>query len=100
MEIKCPFSFQVSLLRGLKQANIVTLHDIIHTQTSLTLVFEFLERDLKQYMEVKILFLSVNFIMVNLGYVGRETSNEQRQNIFVSIAAWSDLLSPEEYTSS
>lgn len=38
--------------------------------------------------------------MVNLGYVGRETSNEQRQNIFVSIAARSDLLSPEEYTSS
>ena len=41
----------VSLLRGLKQANIVTLHDIIHTQSCLTLVFEYLERDLKQYMD-------------------------------------------------
>ena len=41
----------VSLLRNLKQANIVTLHDIIHTQKSLVLVFEYLERDLKQYMD-------------------------------------------------
>ena len=47
-EQKC---HSVSLLRDLKQANIVTLHDIIHTPKSLTLVFEYLERDLKQYMD-------------------------------------------------
>ena len=29
----------------------VTLHDIVHTEKSLTLVFEYLERDLKQYMD-------------------------------------------------
>ena len=29
----------------------VTLHDIVHTDKSLTLVFEYLERDLKQYMD-------------------------------------------------
>lgn len=34
--------FPVSLLRELKHANIVTLHDIIHTDKSLTLVFEYL----------------------------------------------------------
>lgn len=34
--------FSVSLLRELKHANIVTLHDIIHTDKSLTLVFEYL----------------------------------------------------------
>ncbi|MEQ2173415.1 hypothetical protein GOODEAATRI_031951 [Goodea atripinnis] len=34
----------VSLLKDLKHANIVTLHDIIHTQKSLTLVFEYLVR--------------------------------------------------------
>jgi len=34
--------FLVSLLRDLKHANIVTLHDIIHTDSSLTLVFEYL----------------------------------------------------------
>ena len=39
------------MLRGLKQANIVTLHDIVHTRTSITLVFEYLDCDLKQYME-------------------------------------------------
>lgn len=32
----------VSLLKNLKHANIVTLHDIIHTECSLTLVFEYL----------------------------------------------------------
>ena len=32
----------VSLLRELKHSNIVTLHDIIHTEKSLTLVFEYL----------------------------------------------------------
>ena len=41
----------VSLLKDLKHANIVTLHDIVHTQKSLTLVFEYLDRDLKQYMD-------------------------------------------------
>jgi len=30
-----------SLLKGLKHANIVTLHDIIHTRDALTFVFEF-----------------------------------------------------------
>ena len=29
----------------------VTLHDIVHTERSLTLVFEYLEKDLKQYMD-------------------------------------------------
>lgn len=34
--------FAVSLLKDLKHANIVTLHDIVHTEKSLTLVFEYL----------------------------------------------------------
>lgn len=32
----------VSLLKNLKHANIVTLHDLVHTERSLTLVFEYL----------------------------------------------------------
>ncbi|PWA24833.1 hypothetical protein CCH79_00010216, partial [Gambusia affinis] len=40
-----------SLLKDLKHANIVTLHDIVHTDKSLTLVFEYLDKDLKQYMD-------------------------------------------------
>lgn len=34
----------VSLLKDLKHANIVTLHDIVHTDKSLMLVFEYLVR--------------------------------------------------------
>lgn len=47
----CTAIREVSLLRELKHSNIVTLHDIIHTEKSLTLVFEYLEKDLKQYMD-------------------------------------------------
>uniref|UniRef100_A0A3B3R4F1 cyclin-dependent kinase n=1 Tax=Paramormyrops kingsleyae TaxID=1676925 RepID=A0A3B3R4F1_9TELE len=47
----CTAIREVSLLKNLKHANIVTLHDIIHTDRSLTLVFEYLDSDLKQYMD-------------------------------------------------
>uniref|UniRef100_A0A3P8WIM1 cyclin-dependent kinase n=1 Tax=Cynoglossus semilaevis TaxID=244447 RepID=A0A3P8WIM1_CYNSE len=42
----CTAIREVSLLKDLKHANIVTLHDIIHTQKSLTL-----DKDLKQYLD-------------------------------------------------
>lgn len=42
---------EASLLKGLKHANIVTLHDIIHTKDTLTFVFEFVHTDLGQYLE-------------------------------------------------
>ncbi len=38
----CTAIRETSLLRQLKHANIVTLHDIIYTEKSLTLVFEYL----------------------------------------------------------
>ncbi|XP_068165417.1 cyclin-dependent kinase 15 isoform X2 [Antennarius striatus] len=41
---------EASLLKRLKHANIVVLHDIIHTRESLTFVFEFVQTDLAQYM--------------------------------------------------
>ncbi|XP_045906840.1 cyclin-dependent kinase 15 [Micropterus dolomieu] len=41
---------EASLLKGLKHANIVVLHDIIHTRESLTFVFEYVQTDLAQYM--------------------------------------------------
>ncbi|KAG8137991.1 hypothetical protein E2320_003922, partial [Naja naja] len=40
-----------AIREDLKHANIVTLHDIVHTDKSLTLVFEYLDKDLKQYMD-------------------------------------------------
>ncbi|KAI1291905.1 Cyclin-dependent kinase 14 [Halotydeus destructor] len=42
---------EASLLRGLRHANIVTLHDIIHTKETLTFVFEFVHTDLSRYLE-------------------------------------------------
>ena len=47
----CTAIREIALLKNLKHSNIVTLHDIIHTEKSLTLVFEYVERDLKQYLE-------------------------------------------------
>ncbi|KAM7365871.1 hypothetical protein PAMP_016764 [Pampus punctatissimus] len=41
---------EASLLKGLKHANIVLLHDIIHTRESLTFVFEYVQTDLAQYL--------------------------------------------------
>uniref|UniRef100_A0A672Z5L0 Protein kinase domain-containing protein n=1 Tax=Sphaeramia orbicularis TaxID=375764 RepID=A0A672Z5L0_9TELE len=41
----CTAIREVSLLKDLKHANIVTLHDIIHTDKCLTLVFEYLVSD-------------------------------------------------------
>uniref|UniRef100_A0A673FX69 mitogen-activated protein kinase n=1 Tax=Sinocyclocheilus rhinocerous TaxID=307959 RepID=A0A673FX69_9TELE len=41
---------EASLLKGLKHANIVLLHDIIHTRESFTFVFEYVQTDLAQYM--------------------------------------------------
>ncbi|CAF1062210.1 unnamed protein product [Adineta steineri] len=47
----CTALREVSLLKGLKHNNIVCLYDIIFDHTTLTLVFEYVEKDLKQYME-------------------------------------------------
>uniref|UniRef100_A0A1I8FHE1 Protein kinase domain-containing protein n=1 Tax=Macrostomum lignano TaxID=282301 RepID=A0A1I8FHE1_9PLAT len=40
-----------AIREGLKHANIVTLHDIIHTENSLTFVFEYVPLDLSKYLE-------------------------------------------------
>ncbi|XP_077541849.1 cyclin-dependent kinase 16-like isoform X1 [Haemaphysalis longicornis] len=58
----CTAIREVSLLKDLKHNNIVTLHDIVHTEKSLTLVFEYLEKDLKQYMDDCGNFLSMNTV--------------------------------------
>ncbi|XP_065051684.1 cyclin-dependent kinase 14-like isoform X2 [Rhopilema esculentum] len=42
---------EASLLKQLKHVNVVRLHDIIHTNRNLTLVFEYLHTDLCQYLE-------------------------------------------------
>jgi len=43
---------EISLLKELHHPNIVRLFDVVHTERKLTLVFEFLDQDLKKYLDV------------------------------------------------
>mmetsp|Transcript_26425 Transcript_26425/g.57942 ORF Transcript_26425/g.57942 Transcript_26425/m.57942 type:complete len:309 (+) Transcript_26425:293-1219(+) len=43
---------EISLLKELQHQNIVRLYDVVHTERKLTLVFEFLDQDLKKYLDV------------------------------------------------
>ncbi|KAF2494120.1 hypothetical protein BU16DRAFT_428590, partial [Lophium mytilinum] len=42
---------QISLMKELKHVNIVSLYDVIHTENKLMLVFEYMDKDLKKYMD-------------------------------------------------
>ncbi|KAI4182759.1 MAG: hypothetical protein L6R41_005780 [Letrouitia leprolyta] len=42
---------EISLMKELKHENIVSLHDVIHTENKLMLVFEYMDKDLKKFMD-------------------------------------------------
>lgn len=42
---------EISLMKELRHENIVSLHDVIHTENKLMLVFEYMDKDLKKYMD-------------------------------------------------
>jgi len=44
---------EISLMKELKHENIVSLHDVIHTENKLMLVFEYMDKDLKKFMDSK-----------------------------------------------
>ncbi|KAJ8370791.1 hypothetical protein SKAU_G00108190 [Synaphobranchus kaupii] len=77
----CTAIREVSLLKDLKHANIVTLHDIIHTDKCLTLVFEYLERDLKQYMDDCGNIMSVHNVKIFLFQLLRGLSYCHRRKV-------------------
>jgi negative regulator of PHO system len=43
---------EVSLMKELRHNNVVRLYDVIHTETRLLLVFEYMDLDLKKYMDL------------------------------------------------
>ena len=45
-------SREISLLKELRHPSIVRLFDVVHTERKLTLVFEYLDQDLKKYLDV------------------------------------------------
>ena len=49
--VPCTAIREISLLKELKHPNIVRLNDVLYTEKKLILVFEFLDRDLKDYMD-------------------------------------------------
>lgn len=42
---------EISLLKELRHPNIVRLYDVVHQEKKLTLVFEYLDQDLKKYLD-------------------------------------------------
>lgn len=49
--VPCTAIREISILKDMKHPNIVRLMDVLHTEKKLTLVFEYLDSDLKKYMD-------------------------------------------------
>eukprot|EP00761_Pharyngomonas_kirbyi_P005574 gb/GECH01005579.1/.p1 GENE.gb/GECH01005579.1/~~gb/GECH01005579.1/.p1 ORF type:complete len:296 (+),score=66.61 gb/GECH01005579.1/:1-888(+) len=49
--VPCTAIREISLLKELRHPNIVRLNDVLHAEKKLTLVFEYLDHDMKKYME-------------------------------------------------
>jgi cyclin-dependent kinase len=92
---------EISLLKELQHANIVRLNNIVHTERKLTLVFEYLDQDLKKYLDVCEKGLETPIMKVRASHTRNpELPHQYRAVCFldavvpVPIAAWYRLLSP------
>jgi serine/threonine protein kinase len=72
---------EISLLRECDHPNIVNLNDIIHDQTKLYLIFEYLDHDLKKFLDlngaplqpmlVKVKSFFLNWLFQNLAFCNK-----------------------------
>lgn len=63
---------EISLLKELRHPNIVRLYDVLHTEKKLTLIFEYLDSDLKKFLdsqhaEIDRMLLKVGALMRAIG---------------------------------
>ncbi|XP_063719538.1 cyclin-dependent kinase 17-like isoform X3 [Symsagittifera roscoffensis] len=77
----CTAIREISILKNLRHANIVTLHDVIHGQSSLTLVFEYLENDLKKFLDNRTDLLPVEDLQIFLAQILRGLGYIHERNI-------------------
>lgn len=56
-------------MKELKHNNIVYLHDVIHTEKTLTLVFEFMDQDLKKFMDTQGFYLFLLLKLISFRYL-------------------------------
>ncbi|PWA03262.1 hypothetical protein BB558_000579 [Smittium angustum] len=50
--VPCTAIREISSLKELKHPNIIPLRDVLHTEKKLTLVFEYMDSDLKKFMDI------------------------------------------------
>ncbi len=72
--VPCTTIREIALLRELNHDNVVRLKDVVNTKSSMYLVFEYLDLDLKQHMEaqqlgnspllIKVIFLLLCFFSI------------------------------------
>lgn len=62
--VPCTAIREIALLKELRHQNIVRLHDVLHTEHKLTLVFEYLDYDLKRFIDDRGGHLDMNTIKV------------------------------------